>query len=139
MSDASPAEALAVFYRDYIDRFNTRDARAMAPLFDYPAVMTMATGVVSLADADACAVFYAGVLDYMREHGWDKSAVDGLQTFVHADDSALILADYSRHRRDGSLLERGRSAYVMRKRDGIWRVTAIIDKLGDHPADAAAK
>ena len=42
------------------------------------------------------------------------------------------MADYSRHRKDGSVLERGRTCYTLRRDAGAWKIVSMLEVSEPH-------
>ena len=44
----------------------------------------------------------------------------------------VLMADYSRHRKDGSVLERGRTCYTLRRDAGAWKIVSMLEVSEPH-------
>jgi len=63
----------------------------------------------------------------LKERGWARSAIDQLKAWPLADDLAMILADVSRYKADGSVLERVRACYTVRRDVNNWKIITLSE------------
>src|SRR5204863_50187 len=136
------------FYAAYIDGFNREESDAFLRSFAYPhALLTGGRGMLvtaTAADQTRCPQqtmrslhergmiinakesdqqrFYEEVTSSIQGRGWERTGVDRLQIWPLADSAAMLMADITRHKKDGSVLERGRYCYTVRKDDGAWKI-----------------
>ncbi|MBI3796242.1 MAG: hypothetical protein HY268_04630, partial [Deltaproteobacteria bacterium] len=71
--------------------------------------------------------FYQQVMVSIQGRGWDRTGVDRLQVWPLADVLSMLVADISRYKKDGSVLEQGRYCYVVRKDAGGWKILALTE------------
>ena len=69
----------------------------------------------------------------LKERGWARSAISSpARLAAPPDDTGLLMADYSRHRKDGSVLERGRACYTLRRDAGAWKIVSMLEVSEPH-------
>ena len=71
--------------------------------------------------------FYQEVMASIQGRGWERTGVDRLQVWPLADTMAMIVADISRYKKDGSILEQGRYCYTLRKDGGAWKILTLTE------------
>ena len=116
------------FYRAYIDAFNREDTDFFLRAFAYPnAFLTGEQGLVVQAKESDQQRFYQSIMASIQARGWDRSAVDRLQIWPFSDGLAMIVADYTRYKKDGSILEQGRACYTVRRDGNTWKFLTITE------------
>jgi len=116
------------FYRAFIDGFNREDTDMYLRSFGYPnAVLSGEQGLLVNAKESDQQRFYQQVMVSIQGRGWDHTDVDRLQVWPLADSMAMLMADISRYKRDGSVLERGRYCYTVRKDAGAWKILTLAE------------
>src|SRR5262249_29810920 len=117
MSDTDTiVREVQAFYRAYIDGFNREDADAFLGSFDFPhALLTGGRGLLVTATASDQRRFHQQTMTALHERGWGRSAIDHLQIWPFTDALALIAADVTRYKKDGSVLEKVRACYLPRR------------------------
>ncbi len=63
----------------------------------------------------------------LKERGWVRSSIDRLKTWALAEDLAMILADVTRHKADGSVLEQLRACYTVRRDAKGWKIVTLSE------------
>ena len=63
----------------------------------------------------------------LKERGWVRSDIDQLKAWALAEDLAMILADVTRHKADGSILERVRACYTVRRDAKGWKIVTLSE------------
>jgi ketosteroid isomerase-like protein len=127
MADPIVSE-LEEFYRSYIERFNGKDLSAFLRVFAYPnAVLTGEQGLSVHAGEAEMATAFRQFMNALQARGWDHSRVNALQVHPLSDALALLVADYTRYRADGSVLEPGRACYMVRREEGGWKVLTLAE------------
>ena len=102
------AAEMEAFYRHYIDIFNGDDLTGFAALLSYPwGVVSGKRGMSVINDEAGFVRVFQKMKAGLKERGWARSAIDMMRAWPTGDDTGLLMADYSRHRKDGSVLERG--------------------------------
>ncbi|HKA52026.1 MAG TPA: hypothetical protein VKJ47_00040 [Candidatus Binatia bacterium] len=122
---AREAEA---FYRAFIDGFNREDTDMYLRSFGYPnALLSGERGLTVNAKESDQQRFYQEVMSSIQGRGWERTGVDRLQAWPLADSVAMLMADITRHKKDGSVLERGRFCYTVRKDGGAWKIMTLTE------------
>ena len=63
----------------------------------------------------------------LKERGWVRSAINQLKAGALAEDLAMILADVTRHKADGSILEWVRTCYTVRRDTKGWKIVTLSE------------
>jgi ketosteroid isomerase-like protein len=123
MTDHDPFDDIEAFFGPYSAAFRSGDMAAIDALFEYPYLLSNADGTREVANSD----FYQSLHDKLKGKGWVGSRFDSFRKFRSGQDGAIVVVDYSRLRPDGSVLNGGRAAYVMRHRADGWKLIGILD------------
>jgi hypothetical protein len=119
---------LEAFYKGYIDAFNREDIDAFSEAFSFPyAFVSGDRGLSSCASESDHQRFFSKIMIDLKARGWVRSAIDSLKAWVFADDLGMILADYTRFKADGSVLEAGRACYTVRREGKAWKMVTIAE------------
>lgn len=111
-----------------------RDIDAWLDCFDVPFAVVGAAATVTFPDRETARTFFGRLYDALADRGFASTGADAVRMRVVTDDLALVDADFTRRRADGSELERLATLYVCRRGDAGWRVAALIS----HPPGAPA-
>ncbi|MGH7962037.1 MAG: DUF6841 family protein [Candidatus Binatia bacterium] len=127
MSEALVREVEA-FYQAYIDGFNREDIDFFLRAFSYPnAFLTGEQGLIIHAKESDMQHFYQSTMASIQARGWDRSAVDHVRVSLFSDTLAMIVADYTRYKKDNSILEQGRACYMVRRDGGTWKMLTVSE------------
>ena len=63
----------------------------------------------------------------LKERGWMRSGIDRLKTWALADNLGMILSDVTRYKTDGSVLEKLRACYMVRRDGNAWKIVTISE------------
>ena len=114
------------FYGRYIDGFNREDIDHFIQSFDLPFVLLSGEhGATVFADEAAQQRFYTQTMIGVQGRGWGRSAVDQIKVWPHAKNLATLMADVTRYKKDGSILERLRAFYTMRNDGKAWKIVTV--------------
>ena len=114
-------------YQAYIALFNREDAAGFVNCFCYPhAVLTGEQGMLMTTTAADHQRFHAKIMTDLHGRGWGRSGIDHLQVWPLSDSLALLAADFSRYKTDGSVLEKGRAIYTLRDESGTWTILTLM-------------
>jgi len=125
---AEVAQELETFYRGYIDSFNREDLDQFLTCFGLPyAWVSGERGLsVTSTEGDHQKGFSRVMLD-IKQRGWARSGIDRLKTWALGPDLGMILADYTRYKADGTILEQGRACYTARRDGKAWKIIALSE------------
>ena len=113
-------------YRAFIDGFNCEDMDSYLRSFCYPnAVLSGSQGMTVHGTESDQLRFYQEVMAAIRGRGWDRTGVDDLKVWPLSDALALGMADLTRYKKDGSILERRRYCYTFRRETDVWKILTI--------------
>ena len=119
---------LEAFYKSYIDAFNREDIDTFTESFAYPyAWITGSRGLGQCATESDHQRSFGKIMADLKARGWARSDVDQLKAWPLAEDLAMILADVSRYKRDGSVLERVRACYTLRRDTKDWKILTLSE------------
>jgi NTF2-like protein (DUF6841) len=114
------------FYGRYIDGFNREDIDLFMSSFDVPfAVLSGEHGATVCADEAAQQRFYTQTMIAIQERGWARSAIDRVKSWPLAANLATLMADVTRYKKDGSILERLRAFYTLRNDGKSWKIVTV--------------
>lgn len=121
-------QEVEAFYHAYIDAFNREDTDFFLRAFCYPnAFLTGEQGMTINAKESDMQRFYQNVMASIQARGWDRSAVDRLQVQPFSETLAMVTADYTRYKKDNTILEQGRACYMMRRDGDSWKMLTIAE------------
>lgn len=119
---------LESFYRGYIDAFNREDLDHFLGCFGIPyGWVTGERGLTVTTSEDDHQSGFSRIMLDIKQRGWARSAIDQLKTWALGDNLGMILADYTRYKADGSILERGRACYTARRDGKAWKIIALSE------------
>ena len=127
MAEANPiVREIEAAYHHYIAVFNREDAAAFVGCYAHPHVMLSGEqGLTNVqTEADHHTV-YQNIMAGLHASGWGRSEIDGLQVFPYSGSLAQIVADVTRYKRDGSVLEKLRATYLYRRDAERWKIVAL--------------
>jgi ketosteroid isomerase-like protein len=119
---------LESFYRGYIDAFNREDLDHFLDCFAIPyAWVSGERGLTSTTtELDHQKAFSRVMID-IKARGWARSTIERFTAWVFAENLGMIVADYTRHKTDGSILEQGRACYTVRRDGKSWKIVALSE------------
>jgi ketosteroid isomerase-like protein len=121
-------QELKAFYQAFIDGFNREDTDMYLRSFCYPnGMLSGERGLALNAKESDQQRFYKEVMVSIQGRGWERTGVDRLQVWPLADTLAMLVADIARYKKDGSVLERGRYCYTVRKDGGTWKILTLTE------------
>ena len=116
------------FYRDYIVGFNAEDRAAFVRCYAHPhAFLVDEKGMIltsTVADHERA---YQQIMTTLHERGWGRSVTDQLQVWPFSQQTALIVADVTRYKKDQSVLEKLRASYMLQKENGAWKILTVAE------------
>lgn len=114
------------FYKGYIDGFNREDIDLFLQSFDLPyVVLSGEHGATVCADEAARQRFYTQTMSGIQARGWARSTTDKTKVWPLAENLATLMADVTRYKKDGSVLERLRAFYTLRNDGKSWKIVTI--------------
>ena len=122
------AKELEAFYQSYIAAFNREDIDAFTESFAYPyAWISGRHGLSQCATEGDHQRSFGKIMADLKERGWARSSVDRFKTWALAEDLAMIVADATRYKADGSVLERVRACYTVRRDGKGWKIVTLSE------------
>ncbi len=119
---------LESFYKSYIDAFNREDIDLFTESFAFPyAWVTGSRGLGQCATESDHQRSFGKIMVGLKDRGWVHSGIDQLKTWALAEDLAMILADITRYQADGSILERVRACYTVRRDTKGWKIVTLAE------------
>jgi len=121
------ARELESFYRHYIDVFNREDERFF-DCFAHPyAAVSGERGLATVANDEANRKNFGGTMTALKKRGWVQSGIDSITAWALGDNLGMILSDVTRYKTDGSVLEKIRACYMLRRDGGTWKIMTISE------------
>lgn len=113
-------------YHHYIEVFNRGDAAGFVGCYSHPhAMLSGEQGLVVVnTEADHHRV-YEGIKATLEKNNWGRSEIDRLQTWPFSKTLAQLVADVTRYKKDGAILEKLRATYTFRNDNGAWKILAF--------------
>ncbi len=128
MTTEQICKELESFYRSYIAAFNREDIDAFSETFTYPyAWVSGRHGLSECRTESDHQSSFGKIMADLKHRGWVRSDIDQLNAWPLAEDLAMILADVSRYKSDGSVLERVRACYTLRRDAGTWKIVTLAE------------
>jgi hypothetical protein len=122
------SKELEAFYQSYIAAFNREDIDAFTESFAYPyAWISGRHGLNQCATEGDHQRSFGKIMADLKERRWVRSSVDQLKTWALAEDLGMILADVTRHKADGSVLERVRACYTVQRDAKGWKILTLSE------------
>jgi ketosteroid isomerase-like protein len=116
-------KVLEAFYKSYAAAFNSKDVSAISECFACPCALITGHGLNQCATESELQQLLERYLADLTERGWTRSEVGQIKIWPMAEDLAMVLADGTRHKADGSMLEPVRSCYTVRRTRRIGRLS----------------
>jgi hypothetical protein len=119
------ARELESFYRYYIDVFNREDDRFF-DCFAHPyGAVSGQRGLATVANDNDSRNNFRLTMTTLKERGWVRSDIDSIKAWALADNLGMIVSDVTRYKTDGSVLEKIRAIYMLRRDGALWRILTI--------------
>lgn len=109
-------------YRHYIDVFNREDIAGFMGCYSHP--HTMLSGEHGLTTVQTEADHrrgYQQIMQTLHKQNWGRSDIDRMQIWPFSESLAQLAADVTRYKKDGSVLEKLRANYILRRESGGWK------------------
>ncbi|MES0808416.1 nuclear transport factor 2 family protein [Roseibium sp. SCPC15] len=125
MSDASK-EAQDLFDR-YLDCWNRRDLEGVVTCYDEPTTFVLPSGAVTLPNRQVLLAFFEEMISELEKSGFSHTTLGPVSAVSCGNGLAVVdVSNVQRFKKDGSLLEKIDSHYVMRNCEGTWRLTVAL-------------
>ena len=127
MADANAIiRELETAYHHYIEIFNREDAAGFVGCYTHP--HTMLSGEHGLSTVNTEADHHRGyqqIMKTLHKQEWGRSGIDRIQIWPFSESLAQLVADVTRYKKDGSILEKLRASYMFRRDSGAWKILAF--------------
>lgn len=118
-------EEILAHYDEIAEVFPRFDLPAFRRCWELPALLTLPESVVAIPDEAAFERVFGGMMDSLRAQGLTRSVPE--QIHIHTFGAATALASVLWIRYAGeAVLERLGATYTLVRRDGEWRVNALV-------------
>ncbi|MCP4717301.1 MAG: nuclear transport factor 2 family protein, partial [Deltaproteobacteria bacterium] len=111
--------------RDYIQAFNEMLPEKLIPFYHQPATVISSEGVFLLPTQSEMLELLQPVIDGLKESGYLRSEWESIGVKLLNAKVALASAVTIRYKKDGGVLEKFGATYVLRKRDGDWKIAML--------------
>ena len=119
---------LEIFYRSYIDVFNTVEVDRFLTYFANPYVTISGERGVRVITNDAKhAGDFARIMQGLQARGWVRSDIADVRAWGMDEKLGMIVSDVVRVKTDGSRLEEIRACYLVRREDAGWKIATISE------------
>jgi len=116
---------LESFYRHYIEVFNRED-ESFYDCFSNPyAVISGERGITTIGNDNRDS--FARTMKVLKEQGWKHSGIDQIKAWALGEDLGMIVSDVTRYKTDGSVMEKIRACYLLRRDRGKWKLVTISE------------
>jgi hypothetical protein len=115
-------------YEAYSDAFNRRDMATVLRYVSAPYVLTIGGNVPWVTDTpEKVSALFGKNLETMLGRGWARSDSKVKKVWALSEDHVLLLSDITRFKTDGTVLEKGRYLYSLRRGGPSWQITGVAD------------
>ena len=123
MADAQTiVREIEVAYQHYIDVFNREDAAGFVGCYTHPHTMLSGEqGLSTVQTAEEHQRGYQHIMKALHKQEWGRSGIDRMQIWPFSESLAQLAADVTRYKKDGSVLEKLRANYILRREAGGWK------------------
>jgi ketosteroid isomerase-like protein len=141
MADANTiVREVEAAYQHYIDVFNREDAAGFVGCYTHPhAMLSGERGLLMVNTAADHQRGYQQIMKTLHERGWGRSGIDRLQIWPFSESLAQLVADVTRYKKDGSILEKLRATYMFRRDDGAWKILSLAQVEAPFSGPGAAR
>jgi hypothetical protein len=116
---------LETFYRHYIDVFNREDDRFYDCFANPYAVISGERGIVTVGNDNRDS--FARTMKVLKEHGWQRSGIDRITAWALGEDLGMIMSDVTRYKIDGTVMQKIRACYTLRRDGDRWKIVTITE------------
>ena len=115
-------------YTAYNAAFLREDIPGVVRYITAPYVMNIGGNVprISATPADVLQNF-TDSLAGMKKSGWVRSDTKIVKIWPFSDNHGQLMADVVRYKADGSMLNKGRYCYSLRRAGPLWQICAVTD------------
>lgn len=117
---------LEAFYKSYAAAFTRGDVAAASECWACPSAFITGRGLDHYATERDIQRMLGKYIADLKEREWVRSDIE-LKTWPMAEDLAMILVDGTRYKADGSLLERVRVCYFVRRDANNWKIVTLSE------------
>lgn len=108
---------------DFMVAFNRQDARAEERTYQFPHYRMVSGQMAMLNEPGAqTQAWMNATYKAFRDAGWDHSAWTRRRVVHISDSKAHVDTEFTRYRKDGSIIGSYESLYVVTKEDGRWGI-----------------
>ena len=107
----------------FSNAFNRQDAQAEERTYHFPHYR-LANGTMSEWDSPGSETeaWMTGTYKTLRESGWDHSSFTRRRIVHLSDSKAHVDTEFTRYRKEGTVIVRVESLYIVTKEDGQWGI-----------------
>jgi ketosteroid isomerase-like protein len=119
-------QELEAAYHHYIEVFNRQDAAGFVGCYSHPhSMLSGEHGMVVVNTEADHQRGYERMMVSLRESGWECSGIDRVQIWPFSASLAQLVADVTRYKKDGSVLEKLRASYMFRRESDAWKILSF--------------
>ena len=125
---ATIAHEVETSYEAYSNAFNHHDMETVLRYISAPYVLTIGGNAPWVTEtAEQVKAMFNKNLQTMLDRGWARSDSKVRKVWALSEDHVLLLSDITRFKTDGSVLEKGRYLYSLRRGGQSWQITGVTD------------
>jgi hypothetical protein len=118
---------LEAFYESYAAAFNGKNVSAISECFACPCALITGHGLNQCSTENELQHLLGRILANLKERGWTHSEMGQLTIWPMAEDMAMVVADATRCKADGSMLEPVRSCYTVCRGAKSWKIVTVSE------------
>jgi hypothetical protein len=118
---------LETFYKSYTAAFKGKDVSTISEYFVSPYALITGQGLNQCSTKNDFQLLLERILADLKERGWTHSEMGQLKIWPMAEDLAMVLADGTRYKADGSVLEPVRACYTTRRDTNNWKIVTVSE------------
>ena len=118
---------LEAFYKSYGAAFNGKNVSTISECFACPCALITGHGLNQCSTENDLQRLLGRYLADLKERGWTHSEMGQLKIWPMAEDMAMVVADATRCKADGSMLEPVRSCYTVCRGAKSWKIVTISE------------
>ena len=126
-------EDIHLLFEEYFLAFKNKDYKSISNCFDFPTSFILQHKTINASSRLKLKLIYRKIIGDLPVY-YSYSRIDNLSIKIVDDNLALVDAQYSRFKKDGSSYYTGTGIYGLRKSDGGWKIYSMmpynkIDKI----------
>jgi ketosteroid isomerase-like protein len=118
-------DSISRMYNEYLQAFQTLQARSILPYYHVPCLMISSQEVVALTTSAEIEAYFAHIMERLKARNYGRTDIKEFRVNRMSEGIALLSIDLIRYKTDGEKLARLGFTYTLRKKEG-WKVAAVM-------------